>query len=184
MKINYRVCEFILFLTFITGIISCGKSPGYENRNNVQENISVINADKFSEMISNRNEKILFVNVWATWCIPCIEEFPELIKLKEKYSKKDVDIITLNINLLSERDSKVMPFLKKNKNTIPVFMAEKDNIDDIINLLDKNWSGAVPVSFVFNKKGLIFSSVLGKQEYAFYSSLLDSALSIGQNLKP
>ena len=183
MKINYRVCEFILLLIFITGIISCNKIPGNENKNNIGQKISVINPDSFASIIKKRNQKVLFVNVWATWCIPCIEEFPELIKLNEKYSKKDVDIITLNINLLSEMDSKVIPFLKKNKNTIPVFMAENDNIDDLINLLDKNWSGAVPVSFVFNKRGQMFSSVFGKKDYVFFSSLLDSVFSIGQNIK-
>jgi thiol-disulfide isomerase/thioredoxin len=38
-----------------------------------------------NEIINNRMGKVLFINVWATWCVPCIEEFPDIVRIAEHY---------------------------------------------------------------------------------------------------
>jgi thiol-disulfide isomerase/thioredoxin len=47
--------------------------------------VEVIDVKKLKEIINNRNGKPLLVNVWATWCVPCREEFPELVKITDKF---------------------------------------------------------------------------------------------------
>jgi thiol-disulfide isomerase/thioredoxin len=137
----------------------------------------IIDQNQFSDVINNRNGRVLFVNVWATWCIPCIEEFPDLIKLQHAYENKPIDFVSLNVNLLAEKDSLVIPFLEKENSNLDVYMAERDDVDALVDVIDKNWSGAVPVSFIFDRQGKRKISIVGKRDYNFFRASIDSLIS-------
>ncbi len=178
MKINkyFLIAGGMLLVLAIVLIFAGKRNDATADSKSGYDNIWVIDKDQLSSLISNRNGRVLFVNVWATWCIPCVEEFPELIKLNDNFKDKPVDFVSLNVNLLAEKDSLVVPFLQKNKSILDVYMASKDNVDALLDLLDKNWSGAVPVTFIFDKDGKRQVSIVGKRDYDFFKSSIDSLL--------
>jgi len=75
--------------------------------------VKEINEDLLNNLIKNRNGKILLINVWAAWCIPCREEFPDLVKLAYNY-KDDLDVIAISVDYKDEIETKVKPFLIQN----------------------------------------------------------------------
>ena len=178
MKVNkYFLIAGGVLLILVVVLIFPGKKNNVPTSSKTgYDDIWVINKDQLSSLINNRNGRALFVNVWATWCIPCIEEFPDLIKLHDAFKDKPIDFVSLNVNLLAEKDSLVIPFLRKSNSNLDVYMASKDDVDTLLDLLDRNWSGAVPVTFIFDKEGKRQVSIVGKRDYEYFKSSIDSLL--------
>jgi len=90
MKILYSL---IIFFIFFSG---CSK----ENETQQQEvaayneEIPVVDEVWIKNKIENRNGKILFVNFWATWCVPCVEEFPDLVKIYNEHKSSDFEFLS------------------------------------------------------------------------------------------
>ena len=179
MKINkyFLIVSGIVLIVVAILLFPDKKNSKSDIKKSAYNNIWVIDKDQFSDMVNNRNGRILFVNVWATWCIPCIEEFPDVIKLHNTFSNKPVDFVSLNVNLLSEKDSLVVPFLEKNNSNLDVYMAKDDDVDALLDVMGKDWSGAVPVTYIFNREGKRKVSILGKRDYKFFKASIDSLIS-------
>lgn len=152
----------IIIAVMITGLFSTVKPVSPFNFSDVS--VEVIEINKLKEIINNRNGKPLLINVWATWCVPCREEFPELVKITNKFGDK-VDMIGISVDFPEEKDSKVVPFLKEQNAEFNNYVIKVVEPDDFINLLDKDWSGAVPATFVYDEKGTQKVFLLGKQSY-------------------
>lgn len=129
------------------------------------DNITVEKIDraKLSRLIKERKGKPLFLNLWATWCVPCREEFPSIVKLTGEH--KDVDFIGISVDFPEEVESKIIPFLKSNKANFVSYVNGFEGDEELINLLDKNWNGALPATFIFDKSGKKISFLEGKKSY-------------------
>tara|TARA_A100001037_G_C14642209_1_gene410676 strand:+ start:53 stop:556 length:504 start_codon:yes stop_codon:yes gene_type:complete len=92
---------------------------------------------------SNKTNKILLINFWATWCSPCIKEIPELLKLEKEF-ENEIKVVFISVD---QNPSKVVPkFLKKN------------NLTDLVVFNDQNLSTAeslgvkiMPTTIIVNK---------------------------------
>ena len=107
------------------------------------------------------NGKPLLINFWATWCEPCREEFPELVKIGIDYKGK-VDLITISLNELSEINGEVPEFLQQMKSESPGYLLQTPNEDAAIALVSKDWQGALPFTILFNAQGETIYAKQGK----------------------
>ena len=112
----------LILITALISIVSFGFVSFNETTFNSDYKVEKINQATLEKLIKNRNGKVLFLNVWATWCAPCKEEFPDLVKLADKYKNLKVDIIGLSVDYTDEIDSKIIPFLKKNKANFKIYV--------------------------------------------------------------
>ncbi|MFO7446815.1 MAG: TlpA family protein disulfide reductase [Ignavibacteriaceae bacterium] len=166
----------ILFLGIIS--FSCGNNEKQAQEENPNNNIEVITEKELQQIIVERNGKTLFLNVWATWCVPCVEEFPAIVELDENYKDKNVEVIALSVDLPSEIKDKVIPFLKEQNAGFKVYVAADKSADEIINMLNPEWSGAVPATFVFDMKGNQQKFLPGAHSYDQMSAVVDSINSL------
>jgi thiol-disulfide isomerase/thioredoxin len=98
------------------------------------------------------NGKPLLINFWATWCDPCREEFPDLVKINEDYKGK-IDFITVSLDDLAEINRDVPKFLTEMKAGMPAFLLKPRNDETAIMMVSKNWHGGLPFTILFNEKG-------------------------------
>ena len=96
--------------------------------------------------------KPLLVNFWATWCDPCREEFPDLVKLDAEY-KGRIDFITISLDELSEIDRDVPKFLLEMKAGMPAYLLKAMDDDAAIAFVSKEWSGALPLTILYDSTG-------------------------------
>jgi len=113
--------------------------------------VKSIDRTKLTKLIKERKGKILFLNLWATWCVPCREEFPSIVKLADEM--KDIEFVGISIDFPDEVDSKIIPFLKSNNINFTNYVNGFSGDEELINSLDKNWNGALPATFIFDEKG-------------------------------
>lgn len=133
--------------------------------------VEIINVPAIEKIISANDGRVLLINVWATWCAPCREEFPELVKLANDYGK-EVRVVGISVDEKDDLDSKVIPFLKNQNVPFENYLLKVVDPEDFINLLNKDWGGAIPVTFVYDKAGNQKEMIVGKQTYqAFEESI-------------
>lgn len=110
------------------------------------------------------NGKPLLINFWATWCDPCREEFPDLVKLNTEY-KGRVDFITVSLDDLDDIDTLVPKFLSEAKAEMPAFLLKTPDESAAISLVSKDWSGNLPLTAVYDSKGELSYFRPGKFRY-------------------
>jgi thiol-disulfide isomerase/thioredoxin len=108
--------------------------------------------------------KAALINVWATWCQPCVEEFPDLVRLHRAYADRGLRLVLVSADFEDERDA-VLEFLKKQEASFPSYLKDQKD-EDFIDGIDARWSGALPASFVVDRSGAIVDYWEGKKDYA------------------
>ena len=114
--------------------------------------VNQISVEDLNGIIKNRNNKYLFLNVWATWCIPCREEFPSLKKINQKYKNK-VELIGISVDFPDEVESKIKPFLSSQNIEFNNYVNAEKDVEKFISNLNPDWDGTVPATFLFDLKG-------------------------------
>jgi len=175
-----RILLFILAFTFF----ACSKEDGQDNRIETKPtataadlatiDVSLLNAGNFKPLLEKHQGKILFINLWATWCVPCKEEFPDLVRLKEYYADSDVVIVGISVDFPDEVESKIKPFLYSQKVNFPNFVQDFKDPIELINLLNEKWRGAVPTTFIYDKEGNQQKYLLGKHSFEQFKSEIES----------
>ena len=136
-----------------------------------------INESRLDSLITNRNGKILVLNFWATWCGPCIEEFPDLVKISQQFKKQNVDFAAISVDDPDEIESDIAPFIKKLKAPFLVFVSDIGSQDTLINKIDKEWNGGIPATFIYDETGKRRGFLFGLQHYDQFKKAIEDVLS-------
>ncbi|MGH2567409.1 MAG: TlpA family protein disulfide reductase [Bacteroidota bacterium] len=128
--------------------------------------IESIDENGFQDLVAQRNGKILFLNFWATWCQPCVEEFPDIVKLANEMSDKKVEFVAVSLDFPDEVESKILPFLQDKKVPFKVFVADLRDQDAFITIVNPSWAGALPATAIYDLNGQQQSFVVGQQSFA------------------
>ena len=126
-------------------------------------------AESLLEMVAqSKGEQAVLVNFWATWCAPCVEEFPMIVDLAEQLADSGLTTYFVSVDFLDERE-RVVNFLISHGVTGISFL--KDEMDmPFINGIDENWTGAVPYTVVYGRKnGRAISSWEGPADETKFS---------------
>jgi thiol-disulfide isomerase/thioredoxin len=119
--------------------------------------------------------KPLLVNFWATWCDPCREEFPDLVKLDAEYKGK-IDFITISLDEVAEIDRDVPKFLREMKAEMPAYLLKAQDDDAAIAAVSKNFTGARPFTILYDATGKETYFRQGKVTLATLRAELDKLL--------
>lgn len=133
-----------------------------------QEVLPLSSTKDLDNLKESLNGKVVLLNFWATWCVPCVKEFPDLVKLYNDYKDKDFRLIFISTDVPEEVNSKVIPFLKENGVNFVTYYNNFSKSEDLIDYIDKNWEGAVPTTYIYDKNGKVTASVLGKKDYSYF----------------
>ncbi len=71
--------------------------------------------------LSENKGRVVLINFWATWCVPCLYELPHVQKLYERYRNKGLTVLAISTDFDRAR---VKPFVRKNGYTFPVLFAD------------------------------------------------------------
>ena len=110
--------------------------------------------DALKALRANTGGKVRMINVWATWCGPCVAEFDEVVETNLRFRHRDFELVTVAAQFPDERDE-VLRFLKKHKaSTRNHFFAGKDKYRSI-EALDPEWQGPLPHTIVIDADGKV-----------------------------
>lgn len=107
------------------------------------------------------NGKPLLVNFWATWCEPCREEFPDLVKIDHDFRGK-IDFFTVSLDDSAEIATSVPRFLESMRAEMPAYLLKVPDEGEVISAVAKDWQGGLPFTILYNEKGEIAYFKQGK----------------------
>jgi peroxiredoxin len=102
--------------------------------------------------------KVVFINVWATWCPPCIEEMPTMQRLYEQLHSRGLEVLAISIDALGAQV--VAPFMQQYQLTFPALLDPRDRITHLYHI------SGVPESFIVDKRGLLVEKVIGPRDWS------------------
>ena len=108
--------------------------------------------------LSDYRGKVVFLNIWATWCPPCVDEMPSMEKLYKQFKGEQFEIIAVSID--GEGRKVVAPFMERLNLTFPALLDRKGKIKNIYGVT------GIPESFIIDKNGIIVKKVIGPLDWA------------------
>jgi len=122
--------------------------------------IDSISTPQILELLKNDSQKLRLINFWATWCPPCVVEFPDLVETNRMYRHRDFEMITISLNDLDDKE-KSHSFLKKKEASSKNYIFSGDDPDKLIEGVGHDWDGSLPFTLLIKPGGEIAFKHLG-----------------------
>jgi thiol-disulfide isomerase/thioredoxin len=103
----------------------------------------------------------LLINFWATWCGPCREEFPDLVRLGDDYKARNLDFVIVSLDDPAEIKTTVPRFLQRMHARMPAFLLNAEEPNTAIEAVDPQWAGSMPATFLLDAGGQVVYKHLG-----------------------
>jgi thiol-disulfide isomerase/thioredoxin len=168
MKSISRVILFLLLFSLIS------TNDNYSQQSEIK--VETIDKLKLEKLIKERNGKVLLLNLWATWCVPCREEFPDLVRLSSNYKNKNVEVVGISIDYPEEINSKIIPFLKKQNVNFKNYVNGFEKDEHLIDMIDPKWNGSLPATVIYDQKGKKKVFLEGKKSYSEFQKTISKMI--------
>lgn len=124
--------------------------------------VAPINTEALKGLLTQARQGPLLVNFWATFCDPCRDEFPDLVKIDKEYRPRSLEFVTVSLDDMEDIKTSVPKFLDSMKATMPAYLLNASDPEPAINLVDRNWRGDLPATYLYNEKGEVVYKHIGR----------------------
>lgn len=112
-----------------------------------------LDAPALKKAVAREKGRVVLLNFWATWCVPCRQEFPELSKLHTRHSEAGLRVIGVSTDFAKQRDA-VEKFLAEQRPPFPNYHKKRGGDDeDFIEAVDSSWGGELPFTVLYDRAG-------------------------------
>lgn len=127
--------------------------------------VKVVPADAptIKKAIAAQKGHVVLVNFWATWCGPCVAEFPAIVQTSRRFKAQGLSVIAVSADSIKDLHAKVHPFLMKQRVTFPVFLERSADPQDFINAFDTTWQGDLPRTLIYDRRGRLVKTLSDEQ---------------------
>jgi len=136
------------------------------------EPIQSISANEFSVLLDDARGEVILVNLWATWCAPCLREIPELLRLDEKYRQKGFRLIAVAMDDPQDLETHVIPFRDQRFPDWETFQRAEVEMDRFVSVVDPAWNEVLPTSYLIDRTGKVASILFGGKSYEDFEAAL------------
>lgn len=155
--------KLLVSMALVLITVSCQKSPDIPGTLDFTVNDLNGNEVKFSQY----RGKVVLLNIWATWCPPCVKEIPDLNELHHAY--KDKDVVILGVSVDAKIDDVKQALNSNIKIDYPVWFANQDFIKQF-------QVTSIPHTLIVDKKGLVVQQMLGMQSKETFASAIQNVM--------
>ncbi|HLZ88600.1 MAG TPA: redoxin family protein [Puia sp.] len=141
--------------------------------------LDTISADGIRELIRNKTEKLRVIDVWATWCGPCVAEFSDFVDINRMYRRRDFEFISISADEPAKRD-KALQFLKGVQASATNYIFNVDDKYKLIEAIDPKWQGALPYTMVIEPGGKVIYAKDGPIDAAALKKIIVDDPAIGR----
>lgn len=162
-----RFYSIILLVVGVLFTAACGKSGredavASEAKKQATDEVPVhdgkypvyqADAARVLKELDTHKGSVIVLNMWATWCEPCVEEFPDLVNLHKKYHDDGLVVIGVSHDFEERVSMDLLPFLEKHDADFIHFLQNGQTSQDFIDGIDPIWSGVLPATLIYDRKG-------------------------------
>ena len=145
--------------------------------------VAPIDTEALKNLLTQQRQLPLLVNFWATFCDPCRDEFPDLVKIDKDFRPHSLEFVTVSLDDMSDINTTVPEFLGLMKATMPAYLLNVSDPEPAINLIDKSWQGDLPATFLYNEKGEVVYKKIGRVKVEELRSEIEKLVKKGDGQK-
>ncbi|MEE8183951.1 MAG: TlpA disulfide reductase family protein [Acidobacteriota bacterium] len=166
---RFGAMRAVLALTTLLAASGCGGQGAVSNdrvASGIQVPVELVpaTAPEVLQAVRDSGGRAVLVNIWATWCPPCLEEMPEILRFRKDYLGQGVEVILVSGDWDTETQQ-VEAFLRELGVDFPTYLKAGDDME-FIEAMSPEWSGALPASFLYDSGGTLRHMWEGKVTYA------------------
>jgi thiol-disulfide isomerase/thioredoxin len=113
--------------------------------------LTPLTVDAYNRLIASHKGRVVLVDFWATYCVPCRTEIPELVKLAAQLRPRGLDLIVVSADE-PEQEPQARKFIS-GKAPAPLYIKSADDNDKYVAAIHPRWEGELPANFVFDRTG-------------------------------
>ena len=131
--------------------------------NEEKAELQVVTPEQLKGRLTAKGKKYRLVNVWATWCVPCIEELDDLVEINRMYRKRPFELITISADALRAKDRALETLNEKHCSATNLIL-DAESRDELFDSVDPKWKGAVPYTVLIDPDGKVVHRIHGEFE--------------------
>ena len=136
--------------------LTIAEEAGWAKEKVTIEDLSI---DSVATLLANQTDNFRLINVWATWCGPCITEFPEFVTMNRMYRQREFEFVSVSMDDVS-RKTNALNFLTKKQASAKNYIFTGDKYQ-FIDKLNKDWEGSLPYTVLLAPGGKVLYSKQG-----------------------
>jgi thiol-disulfide isomerase/thioredoxin len=126
--------------------------PAQGDAASAEISVPPIDSARLREIIDEHRGKVVVVNMWATWCPPCIAEFPHLVQFAREATPEEVAVIGITSDYPEDVETQVIPFLRRVDPPFPNYLQDEHE-DIFVPAVDPRWTGDYPHTAFYGPEG-------------------------------
>ena len=115
------------------------------------QSVETISAEGLHALVNDNKGKVVVVNFWASWCPPCLREFPDIIKVYNEYHAEGLEVVAITINEADETQD-IAEFLERFEPPFAIYRATSIDETFFQGVVD-TWFGEIPMTLIFDTSG-------------------------------
>ncbi len=132
----------------------------YEKIYNEEVNLLAIDLNGVRSLLKNESDNLRLINFWATWCGPCVAEFPDLVEINFIYRHRNFEMITIAIDYPVDT-LQTLKFLQKNHASCKNYLFDQGKVYDMIEAVNPSWNGTIPYTLILRPDGEVVYAFQG-----------------------
>lgn len=177
MRFTKLVIPIALCVLLLSFAVPAQRKKGYSKKPPTPlPVVSAIDTEALKGIITQQRERPLLVNFWATFCDPCRDEFPDLVKIDKDYRPQSLEFVTVSLDDMTDIKTSVPQFLGMMKATMPAYLLNVSDPEPAINFIDKRWQGDLPATYLYNEKGELIYKHIGRVNTAELREAIEKAV--------
>ncbi|HJU92449.1 MAG TPA: TlpA disulfide reductase family protein [Pyrinomonadaceae bacterium] len=166
MRFSRAILPIALCIMLISLAAPAQKQKGRAAKPRKPIVVTTIDLEALKGLITQQREHPLLINFWATYCDPCREEFPDLVKIDRDYRPRSLEFVTISLDDVADIKTGVPKFLGAMKATMPAYLLDVPDPEPAIDFMEPSWQGSLPATFLYNEKGEKVYSKIGRVKTA------------------
>jgi thiol-disulfide isomerase/thioredoxin len=131
-----------------------------------------VNPAGLSKLLAERRGSVVVLNLWATWCVPCLREIPDLVALEKEFAARGVTLLGLSMDDPGALDDQVEPFRRKNFPAFRTWLRSEPDMDALVSVVDPAWNEILPTTYLIGRDGKVAKKIQGKRTMEQFRELI------------
>ncbi len=133
----------------LVALLSAGLLISFAN--SASADVEVVTPEDIDALVAENEGKVVVVNFWATWCAPCLREFPDIVEVYEDYRDQGLEVFAVSMNYEDEIED-IDAFLENFQPPFGIYRASEPEPEFYEAVID-SWYGEMPMTMVFDTAG-------------------------------
>ena len=133
-----------------------------------------LNQSALNQELTDSAGNVVLINLWATWCSPCLREIPDLLTLEAELPASDFRLVAISMDDPYSKDW-VAEFKSKHFPALTSFINAELDMDALVSMIDPVWNETLPTSYILNRDGEVVEKIQGKRPIGFFREKLIAA---------